>query len=61
MSLLTIIIVLLVAGVILYLINKYVPMDAKIKTLLNWVVIIFLIIYFLKALGVFDALGKVKL
>jgi len=60
MSLLTIIIVLVVAGVILYLINKYVPMDAKIKTLLNWVVIIFLIIYFLKALGVFDALGRVK-
>ena len=60
MSILYIIILIVVVGVVLYLINKYVPMDAKIKTILNWVVIIFLIIFLLRALGVFDFLGRVK-
>lgn len=60
MNLLTIIIVLLVAGIVLYLINKYVPMDAKIKTILNWVVVIILILWLLKAFGLFDALKSVN-
>lgn len=51
MSLLTIIIVLVVVGVVLYLINTYVPMDSKIKTILNWAVVIILIIWLLKAFG----------
>lgn len=61
MSLLTIIIVLVVAGILLYLINKYVPMDGKIKTILNWVVIIILVFWLLKAFGLFDSLKSVKL
>ena len=61
MSLLTIILVIVIVGIVLYLVNRFVPMDAKIKTILNWVVVIFLIIYFLKALGVFDFLDDVKI
>lgn len=53
MSLLTIIIVLVVVGLVLYLINKYVPMDGKIKTILNWAVVIIVIIWLLKVLGIF--------
>ena len=60
MSLLYIIILILVVGVILYLINRFVPMDSKVKVILNWVVIIFLIIFLLRALGVFDFLKGVK-
>ena len=56
MSVLTIIIVLVVAGVIMYLINNYIPMDGKIKSLLNIVVVIILIIWLLKAFGILGSL-----
>lgn len=60
MSILTILIVLLVVGVILYLINNFVPLDPKIKTIINWVVVIVVIIWLIKALGLFSALSNVK-
>jgi hypothetical protein len=60
MSVLTIIVVLVVAGVIMYLINNYIPMDSKIKSLLNIVVIIILIIWLLKVFGILGRLGSFK-
>jgi len=60
MPLLTIVIVLIVVGVLLYLINNYIPMDSKIKSILNIVVVIVLIIWLLKAFGLFDSLGSIK-
>jgi hypothetical protein len=59
MSLVTIIIVLVVVGVLLWLINAYVPMDAKIKQILNIVAIIAVVLWLLKAFGVFASLGAV--
>lgn len=61
MSIITIIIVLVVVGLILYLINAYVPMDGKIKTILNWVIVIILIIWLLKIFGLFAPLHDVKI
>jgi len=61
MNLLTILIVLVVVGVILYVINNFVPMDAKIKTIINWTVVIVVILWLLKALGVWSYLGSVNL
>jgi len=61
MSLLTIIIVLVIVGIVLFLINKLAPMDGNIKTVLNWVVIIVLIIWLLKAFGLFDALKTIHI
>ncbi len=61
MSLISILIFLIVVGVILWLVNTYIPMDSKIKTLLNIVVVIFVILYLLKAFGLFAALGSVKI
>lgn len=61
MSLLSIIIALVIAGIVLYLINKYVPMDPKIKTILNWVVIIILIIWLLKSFGLLAYLSTIKI
>lgn len=58
MSILTIFIVLIVVGVILYLINVYLPMDGKIKNILNIVAIIFIIIWLLKAFGVLSYLSS---
>lgn len=60
MSLLGIVIALIVVGILLYVINKYLPMDAKIKTILNVVVVIVLVIWLLKAFGLFDYLTNIK-
>jgi hypothetical protein len=59
MSLLTVLIVLVVAGVILWLVNAYIPMDHKIKTILNVVVVIVVIIWLLKAFGVINYLMNI--
>ncbi|MHC1776531.1 MAG: Thivi_2564 family membrane protein [Lentimicrobium sp.] len=60
MPLLTILIVLVVAGVLLWLVNSYIPMDSKIKTILNVVVVIVVIIWLLKAFGILTALGNIN-
>ncbi len=51
MPLLTILIVLIVVGVILWLVNTYIPMDRKIKNILNAVVVIVVIVWLLKYSG----------
>lgn len=61
MSLLEILIVLVVVGVVLWAITRFVPMEANVKTLLNVVVILVLLLYLLKGLGFLDFLGRVRL
>ena len=56
MPLLTILIVLVVVGVILWLINNYVPMDRKIKSILNVVAVIVVVIWLLQVFGVLGSL-----
>ena len=58
MPILTIVIVLIVVGLILYLINNYIPMDRKIKSILNIVVVICVIVWLLKAFGILGKLGN---
>jgi cytochrome b subunit of formate dehydrogenase len=60
MSLLTIIIVLIVTGVILWLINSFIPMQATVKRILNVVVVIALIVWLLKAFHLFDSLLNIR-
>jgi uncharacterized membrane protein len=61
MSILTVLVVLIVIGVLLWLVNTYIPMDAKIKQILNIVAIIFVIIWLLKAFGVLASLGSIHI
>jgi hypothetical protein len=61
MSLLTILVVLIVVGVVLYLVNNYIPMDGKIKTILNVFIVVVLIVWLLSITGVFHYLGGVKI
>jgi hypothetical protein len=61
MPILTIIIVILVVGVLLWLINSYIPMQRTIKGILNAVVIIILVIWLLKVFGVLDSLQNVRI
>jgi hypothetical protein len=55
-----VIIVLIVVGLLLWLVNNYIPMDGKIKSILNTVVVIFVILWLLQAFGIIGALGGVS-
>jgi hypothetical protein len=59
-SLLTVILVIVVVGVLLWAINSFIPMDSKIKSILNIVVVIALIIWLLQAFGILGSLGSVR-
>jgi len=61
MDLLTVIVVIVIVGIILWLVNSYIPMDGKIKKILNIVVVIALIIWLLNAFGLFARLGSVRI
>jgi hypothetical protein len=61
MPLLTVLLVLVAVGVILWLVNKYIPMNGTIKTILNVAIIGITLYWLLKSLGVFTALGSVKI
>lgn len=54
MPLLTIVIYLIVVGVLLYLVNRYIPMAASIKSILNAVVVIAVVIWLLKVFGLWS-------
>jgi hypothetical protein len=59
MSLIHLVIVLIVVGVILWLINTYLPMDGKIKSILNGVVVIAVVLWLLQAFGVLGSLNGI--
>ncbi len=61
MPLLTVFIVLIVAGILLWLVNTFIPMDHKIKSILNVVVVIVVIIWLLKAFGVLDNISSITI
>jgi hypothetical protein len=52
--LIQVIIVLLVVGVLLWLINSYLPMAASIKSILNAVVVIVVVVWLLKVFGLWS-------
>jgi hypothetical protein len=53
MPLMTVLLTLIVIGVLLWLVNTYIPMDAKIKRLLNIVVVIAAVLWLLNVFGLF--------
>jgi hypothetical protein len=59
--LLQIILVLIVVGVLLWLVNNYIPMDGKIKGILNAVVVILVVLWLLQAFGILGSLNGVRL
>lgn len=56
MELIQLVVVLIVIGVLLYLVNNYVPMDAKIKQILNAVVVIAVVLWLLAVFGLLPLL-----
>ena len=60
MSLIALILTLVVVGIVLWAINTFIPLDPKVKSILNIVVIVFLILWLLKALGLWEAMSHVR-
>lgn len=52
MDLITMILILMVIGILMYVINTYVPMEARIKTILNWAVVIACVLWLLNIFGI---------
>jgi hypothetical protein len=61
MPLLTVVLTLIVVGVLLWLVNTHIPMDSKIKSILNVVVVIAVVVWLLYAFGVLDRSGDISL
>jgi hypothetical protein len=61
MPLISLIVTLLVVGVILWLINNYLPIDGRIKKILNVVVVIVVILWLLTVFGVVGPLSSVRI
>ncbi len=59
MPLLQILMVLIVVGVLLWLVNRFVPMQGTIKSILNAVVVICVVLWLLDVFGLFHSLSRI--
>jgi len=60
MPLIQVLLVLIVVGVLLWLINTYIPMAGSIKSILNAVVVIVVVIWLLNVFGLMDNLKSFR-
>ena len=58
MPLLQLLEVLVVVGVLLWLVNRFIPMQGTIKSILNGVVVIAVVLWLLNVFGLFSFLSK---
>ena len=61
MPLISLLVVLIIIGVVLYLINSIVPMDANIKTIINVLVLLVVVLWLLQAFGLLGPMSEVRL
>ncbi len=60
MPLIHVVLVLIVVGVLLWLVNSYIPMAGSIKSILNAVVIIAVVLWLLSVFGLIGELSNIK-
>lgn len=60
MSLVNLIVTLVVVGVALWAINTYIPMDRKIKSILNVVVVILVVLWLLQGFGLLGNIAGLR-
>ncbi len=60
MSLLNVVIVLIVVGVLLWLVNRFIPMQGTIKSILNGVVVIAVVLWLLSVFGLFSSFSHIR-
>ncbi len=52
--------VLVVVGVLLWMVNRFIPMQGTIKSILNGVVVIAVILWLMNIFGLFHSLSRIK-
>jgi Flp pilus assembly protein TadB len=52
--------VLIVVGVLLWLVNRFIPMQGSIKSILNGVVVIAVVLWLLNVFGLFHSLSRIR-
>ena len=60
MPLVNIVVVLIVVGVLLWLVNSFIPMAGSIKKILNVVVVIAVVLWLLNVFGVLNSLSRLR-
>jgi hypothetical protein len=60
MPLIQVVVVLIAVGVVLWLINRFIPMAGSIKTILNAVVVIAVVLWLLSVFGVLGSLSNIR-
>lgn len=60
MDLFTLVVILIVAGVLMFVVNQYIPMDANIKKILNVVVLVAIVLWVINLFGVFRFLPHIR-
>ncbi len=60
MPLISIVVVLVVVGLLLWLVNTYIPMDSKIRNILNGVVAILVVLWLLQVFGILGSLNSIR-
>ncbi|MGA7291431.1 MAG: Thivi_2564 family membrane protein [Terriglobales bacterium] len=53
--------VLIVVGVLLWLVNRFIPMQGQIKSILNGVVVIAVVLWILNIFGLFNSLSRIHI
>ncbi len=61
MPLIQVLEILVVVGILLWLVNRFIPMAASIKSILNGVVVIAVVLWLLNAFGLFHSLSKIRI
>jgi hypothetical protein len=61
MPLMQVLLVLLVIGVLLWLVNSFIPMEGTIKSILNAVVVIATVLWLLNIFGLFHSLSHIRI
>ena len=61
MSLIGLVLTLAVVGVLLWLLNTYVPMDGKIRSIINVVVVIVVVVWILQGVGLLGSLQNIRI
>jgi hypothetical protein len=61
MPLLQVLLVLVVVGVLLWLVNSFIPMQGTIKSILNAVVVICVVLWLLNVFGLIPSLSHIRL
>jgi hypothetical protein len=56
-----ILLALIVVGVLLWLVNRFIPMQGTIKSILNSVVVIGVVLWLLSAFGLFHTLSRIRI